>query len=315
MNNADDAVTVAATRPAAIQEQAAVLYRRFFIAFGALALLFSRSLYDLVLFALDEKLYSHIVLIPFVSLVLIVLERKALPAAGRPDRMTTSIAALCGLALVAWYWWARLAGASLELVDRLALTTLSLVAFLIAICGWFLGRPLTRALAFPLGFLVFMSPLPTTVVDAVETFLQHGSAFVALVLFRITGTPLFQHGLVFDLPGISIQVAPECSGIHSTMALMMTSLLAGHLFLRSCAKRVLLAFAVIPLALVRNGFRIFTIGELCVHVSPTMIDSPIHHEGGPIFFALSLVPFFVLLWYLMKTDRASHPGRTPAPNA
>jgi exosortase/archaeosortase family protein len=63
---------------------------------------------------------------------------------------------------------------------------------------------------------------------------------------------------------------------------------------------VVLCLAVIPLALLRNGFRVFVIGELCVHVGPQMINSPIHHHGGPLFFVLSLPPFFLLLYFLRK---------------
>jgi hypothetical protein len=36
-----------------------------------------------------------------------------------------------------------------------------------------------------------------------------------------------------------------------------------------------------------------------------MIDSPIHHQGGPLFFALSLIPFFLLLLFLRKSERFS----------
>jgi exosortase/archaeosortase family protein len=84
--------------------------------------------------------------------------------------------------------------------------------------------------------------------------------------------------------------------------LFITSLIAGHLFLKSPWKRGALAASILPLALLRNGFRIFTIAQLCVHVSPQMIDSPIHHKGGPIFFVLSLVPFFLLLSYLKNVE-------------
>jgi len=62
---------------------------------------------------------------------------------------------------------------------------------------------------------------------------------------------------------------------------------------------------VIPLALLRNGFRVFVLGQLCIHISPRMIDSPIHHRGGPIFFVLSLVPFFLLLWLLKRSEKPS----------
>jgi exosortase/archaeosortase family protein len=65
---------------------------------------------------------------------------------------------------------------------------------------------------------------------------------------------------------------------------------------------VLVAF-VIPLAIVRNAFRILVIGLLAVHVGPQMIDSVIHHSGGPFFFVVSLVPLFFLLWWLRRQER------------
>jgi exosortase C (VPDSG-CTERM-specific) len=147
-------------------------------------------------------------------------------------------------------------------------------------------------------------PIPGILMDGIETFLQHGSAAVAHALFSLSGAPFARDGLVFQLPGISLTVAPECSGIHSSLILFITSLLAGHLFLRTPWKRTVLALAVVPLALIRNGARIFTIGELCVHIGPEMINSAIHRHGGPWFFLLSLIPFFFLLLLLQKSDRA-----------
>src|SRR5664280_619940 len=41
----------------------------------------------------------------------------------------------------------------------------------------------------------------------------------------------------------------------------------------------------------------------CARLGPEMIDSPIHRQGGPVFFALSLVPFFLLLIVLWKSDQ------------
>jgi len=49
-----------------------------------------------------------------------------------------------------------------------------------------------------------------------------------------------------------------------------------------------------------------------VHVSPDMIDSFIHHHGGPIFFTLSLIPFFLLLFLLVRSERKSVSQSTPA---
>jgi exosortase/archaeosortase family protein len=60
---------------------------------------------------------------------------------------------------------------------------------------------------------------------------------------------------------------------------------------------------VAPLAIVRNSLRILTVGLLCVHVGPHMIDSYIHRSGGPIFFALSLIPLFLTLVWLRRISR------------
>jgi exosortase/archaeosortase family protein len=108
---------------------------------------------------------------------------------------------------------------------------------------------------------------------------------------------------VFELPGIVIQVAQECSGIRSSWVLFIAGLLASHLILRTRWRRLVLVAFVIPLGILRNGFRIFVIGLLCVHIGPQMIDSMIHHRGGPIFFALSLVPLFLLLWWLRRQEQ------------
>jgi exosortase C (VPDSG-CTERM-specific) len=157
-------------------------------------------------------------------------------------------------------------------------------------------------LAFPAAFLIFIIPFPVVVREGIEQFFQYGSAVTAEVLFKLSGMPVFRNGLEFNLPGFALQVAPECSGIHSSLVLFITSVMAGQLFLTSPCRRILLSLAVIPLALLRNAIRIVTVGQLCVHVSPDMIHSYIHKKGGPIFFVLSLIPFFILLLYLRKRE-------------
>jgi exosortase C (VPDSG-CTERM-specific) len=155
---------------------------------------------------------------------------------------------------------------------------------------------------FPVFFLVFMIPLPDGAVVAMEQGLMVASAEASDWLFNLSGTPVFRDGQAFHLPGFSLQVAQECSGIRSSWVLLMTSLLAAYLFLHSRWRQTLLVAVVIPLGILRNGFRILVIGLLCVHSGPHMIDSWIHHHGGPFFFGLSLIPFFLLLWWLRRSE-------------
>ncbi len=185
---------------------------------------------------------------------------------------------------------------------------LAYVSFVAAGGFLFLGTKWMAAAAFPVSFLIFLVPLP----DAAVSWLEHASvlasAEAAAMYFGIAGTALVRHGTVFELPGIVMQVAQECSGIRSSWVLVITSLLASHMFLRSPWRRLVLVAFVIPLGILRNGFRILVIGLLCVHVGPEMIDSPIHHRGGPIFFALSLVPLLGLAWWLRHGEQGSSAG-------
>jgi exosortase C (VPDSG-CTERM-specific) len=278
-------------------------FRGFVIASLLAILCFYRPLAALLGFAVSSDLYSHILLLPFISVYLVWLERESLPGYSKPDYFLAVLFSASGLAALAFHFALGSDSSTTEISDSLSLTTLSFLLLFTGICAWFLGRPLLRSVAFPLAFLFLMVPLPSPVTQWIEGCLQSGSLAVAVGLFRLSTTPVFSSGLTIQLPDISLEVAPECSGLHSTLALFITSLLAGYLFLRSNWLRCVLAAAVVPLAFLRNGFRIYTIGELCVHVGPEMINSYIHRHGGPVFFILTLVPFLFLLFFLVRLNR------------
>ncbi|EEF62389.1 VPDSG-CTERM-specific exosortase XrtC [Pedosphaera parvula] len=282
--------------------------RGFLPAVIALVLCFGLPLYHLALFALKSELDSYILLIPFVSLYLYRLQKQKPVGHSEPARGLAILTAVGGLAVLAGYWFLERRGGVPAVEDQLALITLSGVLFFLGICCFCLGKEKVRAHAFPLCFLLFTVPLPLFLRTGIETFLQHSSALAADLLFMVSGTTFSREELIFQLPGIALRVAPECSGIHSSLILFITSFIASYLFLRSPWKRAVLIFAVIPLGIIRNGFRVFTIGELCVHIGPEMINSAIHHRGGPYFFALSLVPFFILLILLKRSERKTVPA-------
>jgi exosortase C (VPDSG-CTERM-specific) len=271
-----------------------------------LMLLFMQPLTSLVLYAAHSDLHSHIILVPFISLYLLFLRRRQFSADYCSSMAGSLTMAMIGSAAVA----ARIVWrASVSMSDGLALTVLGFVAFAAAGGFLFLGSRWMAARAFPMTFLVFMVPLPDAAVNWLERASMFASAEAAAMYFDLTGTALVRHGTVFELPGIVLQVAQECSGIRSSWVLLITSLLASHLFLRSGWRKIVLVAFVIPLGILRNGFRILVIGLLCVHVGPQMIDSSIHHRGGPIFFALSLFPLYLLLWWLRHQEhRVNLPG-------
>ena len=289
-----------------------------FLGFAVLlTAVFIKPLFSLTAGAIHSQLDSYIVLIPFVSAYLIYDRRKRLPN-DYGFSLWAIIPLIAAFAALATALSPRRSGGSLSYHDYLALMALSFVGFLAAGGFFFLGRKWMTAMAFPFAFLIFIVPMPDAMADTLETASALASAEAANLFFNLTGTPTLREGTVFQLPNIVIQVGQECSGIRSSWVLFITSLIAANLFLKSGWRRAVLVCFVIPLGIARNGLRVAVIGNLCVQFGPQMIHSLIHRRGGPLFFTLSLIPLFLLLWWLHRgegrkgTPESEDLGASPA---
>jgi exosortase C (VPDSG-CTERM-specific) len=312
-NQASPRDTIVPAQRGNVFESSASTHRKLWRVWGgvcfAIVLLaaFVKPLLALISYAAGSQLYSYILLVPLVSAYLLYLRRDQLPKDYLVDLRLGIPSLACGLGLLLFTYWLDFSGRAPANNDRLVLLTLSFLCCLAAGCFFFLGRDWMRAAAFPLAYLIFMVPMPDAMADALETASKYASAEVANVLFHLSGTPLLRAGNVFQLPNITIEVAQECSGIRSSWVLLMTSILAANLFLKTSWRRIVLVAFVIPLAILRNGFRILVIGLLCVNVGPQMIHSVIHRRGGPVFFVLSLIPFLLVLRWLHKGEARARP--------
>jgi exosortase C (VPDSG-CTERM-specific) len=266
------------------------------------AALFHRALFDLTVHAATSDLHSHILLVPFISAYLLYIRWAELPKTYQSSPTVAVGPLICGLLA---FFAGKIFHSGLSPIsnnDYLAVMAASVVCFIVAGGFLFLGGKWMAAAIFPVFFLVFAIPLPDAAVNFLETASKLGSAEAAHLFFYLSRMPFLREGLVFQLPGIALEVAQECSGIRSSWVLFITSLLVANLFLRNPWRRAILVFFVIPLGLLRNGFRILVIGLLCVQIGPEMIHSTIHRRGGPIFFVLSLVPLLTLLWWLRRAE-------------
>jgi exosortase C (VPDSG-CTERM-specific) len=268
----------------------------------ALLVVFARPLLMLISYVAASQLHSYVLLVPFVSAYLLYLRRDQLPGNHTTDLPFTLVSFAAGLGLAAFMYSLEFTGRAPTTNGRIVLLTLSFLCCLAAGGFFFLGRDWMKAAAFPLAYLIFMVPMPDAMADALEMASKTAAAEVANVLFHLSGTPFLREGPIFQLPNITIEVAQECSGIRSSWVLFMTSILAANLFLKTPWRRFALIAFVIPLGILRNGFRILVIGLLCVNVGPEMIHSLIHRRGGPLFFALSLIPFLLALWWLRRGE-------------
>jgi exosortase len=252
-------------------------------------------------FSLREVTASHVILVPFVSMALMYPNRTAIFSSARP-------ALGIGLPIV-------VAGIGVSLVGRLPVAeganalSVSAAGLVLSWIGGFImiyGAAAARVALFPLAFLAFMIPPPDVAIDAATQLLKIGSTETVAHLFTLTGTPYHRQEFVFWLPNVTIEVADECSGIRSSIALLLTSLMAGYSRLSSPWARVMFALAVFPVALLKNAVRIVALTLLAMHVDPSFLTGQLHHEGGFVFFLLALglmVPLFLGLRRLEAVGR------------
>jgi exosortase len=114
--------------------------------------------------------------------------------------------------------------------------------------------------------------------------------------------PAFREDNRFSLPGITIEIAKECSSIRSATALFIVGLLAGYAFVQSPWRRTCLSALTIPIAMFTNAVRIVMLSWLAVHVDRGFLYGNLHHRGGPLFSLIS-VGALILVLLILSEDK------------
>jgi exosortase len=254
--------------------------------------------------ALHDDQYTHILLILPLSAALILLDWKSpAPSTGSTVRLGSVLLVIAALVT----FWVRTKGDALSSDVQLSANMLALVVWWIAaftVC--FGSRGFRRAL-FPLAFLFWMVPFPDFVLNPIVTRLQQGSAAAARLLFMAAGVAVEQRGMLLHIPGLTVEVARECSSIRSSSMLLVTTMVLAQLLLRSPWRKALVIAVAIPLSVAKNGLRIFAIAMLATRVDPGFLTGRFHRQGGIIFFLIALAAIFLLLW-IMRRGEAEKPG-------
>jgi exosortase len=241
---------------------------------------------------------SHILLILPVSMVLLYFERDRIFRNVRYCLPAGAVSILCGLTSV---WLAR-HPLPLGQNDALSLQMSLFIGGCIAAFILCYGTAAFRVAAFPLLFLFFVVPIPVFLLERTIWLLQRGSADATFLLLKAANISVSREGLVLLLPKFDIEVARECSGIRSSLMLLVVTLVLGHLFLQSNWRKGLLGFLVLPIAVMKNGLRIFTLSALGTNVDPSFLQGGLHRYGGIPSFAVALGVVMLLVWRLHELE-------------
>jgi exosortase len=256
---------------------------------------------NLAILSQQSEEYSHTVLIPLMSLGLLYLERKKV---FRETHYSFGLGALVLVGGITLACFGREYSAQLSQDSYLFLSITSLVILWMGGFVFCYGARAFCSGVFPLLFNLLMVPLPDSVMEKPIVLVQHGSAEVLSLFYELAGVPFFREGMTFSLTGLDLEVARQCSGIHSTVALFIASLVGGHFYLKSGRARFFLILSAFPTVSLTNGFRIFILSLLAVHVDSGFLRGNLHRRGGVLFFLAGLTILACLARLLRSRERA-----------
>lgn len=271
----------------------------------ALTIAFAVPLTHLWTLARSSELYSHILLIPFVAFYLAWENSRSRDIEpSSPNRFVALIPALVGGIALGIHFSVGASPLDPDRVeDYLAYSVLAYTCFVITAIIATFGSQTVRAQTFPILFLLLIVPFPVFVREGIQLFFQYTSAEVSYWFISLAGIPIYREGLIFQMPTIAMEVAPQCSGLRSSLVLFITSLVASYLFLKSPKKRAIFVSLFIPIGILRNAIRIFVLAWQCYHIDPSMIHGWFHKHGGQPLFAVTLIPLFIVLWLFRRSER------------
>jgi len=178
---------------------------------------------------------------------------------------------------------------------------LARTAFLEALTGSVLflgGTPALKVLAFPLGLLILMIPIPGVLYNQITFPLQLFASQVAAWALDLIGVPVLREGNVLVLPSQELSVVEACSGIRSLLSLTFLSLVYAWFFDTKPWMRWALLASTIPIAILANAGRV-TLTGIMSEINPELAHGLMHTASGWVIFMIALV-FLVITHQLIN---------------
>lgn len=152
-----------------------------------------------------------------------------------------------------------------------------------------------RAMWFSVAYLVFMVPLPATLVDAVTGPLKQWISVIVVDVLHQLGYPISRTGVMITIGNYQLLVADACSGLNSMISLSALGALYMHLVARTrWLHNALMIAAILPIAFAANIVRVITLVLITYHLGDEAGQGFLHSAAGLSLFLVALALFFAL---------------------
>lgn len=232
----------------------------------------------------DDQAHGLIVLVVTVGLVWL-RSRALLAAEPRPAYVVGWSVFLIGVLTY-------LLGRALEIsILFLGSQIPVLLGALLIVGGW----PAVRALWFPLVYIVFMIPLPGTLVDALTGPLKQWVSVIAENLLYAIGYPIARDGVMLTIGQYQLLVADACSGLNSMFSLSALGLLYMYIVARaSVLHNAIMLASILPVAFAANIVRVLVLILVTYHLGDEAGQGFLHGASGIVLMIAALLFVFLL---------------------
>jgi exosortase len=241
----------------------------------------------------DDPNYGHALLVPLFAAYILWREHARwgmVPVHGSDAGLAIMLLAL-GLLILGM------------LAAELFTTRISLLILVSGMIVFLAGWKMLRSIAFPVGYLAFMIPLPALVYYQLTFPLQLWASWLGAHGLVMLGVHTVRQGNLLILPNTTLEVVEACSGVRSLLSLLAAVVAYGYLAERSVGKRCLLVVVTIPVVILSNGLRLIATGILSFNFGEQVDSGSIHTLLGLAFFLLAFLSI-ILMHSLLR--RLSH---------
>ncbi len=170
---------------------------------------------------------------------------------------------------------------------------------------WF-GREVLKGLALPIGYLLFMVPIPYIIYDMAAFPLKLFVTKVSVVFMKMVGVVVLRDGNIIMFPSTTLEVADACSGIRSLISLLAIAVAYSFLVKTSKLRHWIIIFSAIPIAVATNALRVIVTGILAQWWGAKAAEGFFHEFAGMAVFVLAMGMLVLFGELLRRTGGPIH---------
>jgi exosortase len=182
---------------------------------------------------------------------------------------------------------------------------IAMVISLLGLVWCLLGGEAIMIMAFPILFLLFMVPVPYSLMDMVSGRLQLFATIISANLIETCSIPVFREGNMLYFVGTQLEVAEACSGIRSIIALLMLAVAYASMCHAGWKSKTTLILSAIPIAMVANIIRVAGTGILAHFFGDKVARGFLHEFSGIVIFILGFIVFYGVFTLINREARTN----------